>query len=75
MNEVKKLFKDILTDTTTLTYDNGRVLCFLTHCVYYFMAFLSYFVDKPWAPVDFATGAAAIAVAFGIHLNLKGQGN
>lgn len=73
MSEFRKLLKDILTDADNVTYDNGRVLCFLSHLVYFVMAFMSYVVDKPWAPIDFATGVAAIAVGFGIHLNLKGR--
>lgn len=71
---MKKLLNDILTGADNATYDNGRVLCFLSHMVYYVMAFLSYVIGKPWAPIDFATGVAAIAVGFGIHLNLKDKG-
>ena len=71
MTEFKKLLKDILTGADNETYDNGRFFCFISHIVYYVMAFLSYVVDKPWSPVDFAAGVAAIAVGFGIHLNLK----
>ena len=69
-----KILKDMLTGPDNVTYDNGRVLCFASHIVYFIMAFLSYIVDKPWQPIDFATGVGAIAVGFGIHLNLKSAG-
>jgi len=71
VNEIRKLFKDILTGADNVTYDMGRVFCGLSHLVYFGMAFLSYIVDQPWRPMDFAGGIAAIAVGFGIHLNLK----
>lgn len=66
-----KLFKDILTGADNQTYDNGRVLCFLSHIVYFVMATVSYIIDKPWAAMDFASGVAAMAVGFGVHLYMK----
>jgi len=74
MSEIGKMFKDVLMGVDRETYDNGRVLCFFTHIVYYVMAFASYIIDRPWGAMDFATGAAAIAVGFGVHLNLKSGG-
>jgi len=66
-----KFFKDILTGADNQTYDNGRVLCLASHIVYFIMAFINYFIDKPWAPMDFASGVAAMAVGFGVHLYMK----
>jgi len=74
MKVTGKLFKDILTGVDNETFDNGRVLCFASHMVYFIMAFLSYATSKPWAAMDFAGCVAAIAVGFGIHLNLKDGG-
>lgn len=66
-----KIFKDILTCGDNETYDIGRVFCFLSHVVYFVMGFASYVIDKPWAPMDFASGVSAMAVGFGVHLYMK----
>lgn len=66
-----KFFRDILTGADNVTYDNARVLCFMSHIVYFVMAFTSYIINKPWQPVDFASGVGAMAVGFGIHLYMK----
>lgn len=66
-----KFFKDILTGIDNETYDNARVLCFMSHIVYFAMAFMSYVINKPWQAVDFASGIGAMAVGFGIHLYMK----
>lgn len=66
-----KFFKDIMTGIDNETYDSARVLCFMSHIVYFIMAFFSYVIEKPWQPVDFASGVGAMAVGFGIHLYMK----
>jgi len=66
-----KIFRDILTGADNTTYDQGRVLCLLSHIVYYVMAGVGYAIEKPWAPMDFASGIGTMVVAFGVHLYLK----
>lgn len=71
MKEIYKMFKDILTGIDKETYDNGRVLCLLSYIVYFVMALGSIIVGEAWNALDFASGIGAMAVGFGIHLNLK----
>jgi hypothetical protein len=66
-----KILQDILTGIDNKTYDNGRVICFLSYLVYFFMAVYSTLKCHPWNPTDFCAGAGAMAVGFGINLKLK----
>lgn len=65
-----KFIKDILTGLNNDKFDNGKVLCFLSFIVYFGMAFGNIFIGKPWGAMDFAGGVGAMAVGFGVHLNL-----
>jgi hypothetical protein len=66
-----KILKDILTGIDNETYDNARVLCFFSHFVYFAMSIINFCINKTWVPMDFASGVAAMAVGFGIHLYMK----
>lgn len=66
-----KLIRDILTGVDNSTYDIGRVLCLVSHAVYFALAIASFYIEKPWAPMDFASGIGTMAVGFGVNLHLK----
>lgn len=68
-----KIFKDILTGVNNETYDNGRVLCFISFVVYFTLAIWSMFKGLEWHPVDFAGGAGGMAAGFGVHIKLKSE--
>lgn len=70
---MNKLFSDILTGIDNKTFDNGRVICFLTYIVYFIMALYTMFVGHPWSPMDFCTGAGTMAVGFGVNIKLKSE--
>jgi hypothetical protein len=66
-----KILRDILTGSDNVSYDCGRVLYFASHVAYFAMGFVSYLSDRPWGPMDFASGISTMAVAFGIHMYMK----
>jgi hypothetical protein len=35
------------------------------------MSIINFCINKTWVPMDFASGVAAMAVGFGIHLYMK----
>jgi hypothetical protein len=66
-----KFWRDILTGIDGQTYDNGRVLCFMSYMVYFGLAIAALAIGKPWQPMDFASGVGTMAVGFGVNLHLK----
>ena len=68
---LRKLCKDILTGVDNETYDISRVLCLMAHGIYFALAIASFVIEKPWAPLDFASGIGTMAVGFGVNLHLK----
>lgn len=71
MKITRKLVKDILTGIDNTSFDNGRVLCFISFLVYYGMAIASFCTGHPWSALDFSGGIGGMAVGFGINLKLK----
>lgn len=68
-----KFFTDILTGADNETFDHSRLLCVLSHLVYFAMAIASFIIHKPWSPIDFATGIGTMAVGYGVNLHLKSK--
>lgn len=68
---MKKILNDAMTDADNETFDNARVLCFLSFLIYFSMGIGSMFTGDPWGPMDFAGGVTAMAVGFGVNFHLN----
>lgn len=68
---MKKFLKDMFTGVDNQTYDQTRVLCFLSFIVYFIMAIVSYGFDGPWEAMEFASGIGTMTIAFGLNLYIK----
>jgi len=68
-----KIIKDSLTSPDNESYDNGRIICAMSFTIYYMLAFYNTFLGHGWSAVEFASGATAMAVGFGINLHLTKQ--
>lgn len=71
MRIFRKLWNDVLTGADNKSYDNGRVVCFISFIVYYILSFMSMYSAHPWSAIDFASGCTAMAIGFGMNLHLK----
>lgn len=70
MNGLLKIVKDSITEHDGETYDNGRIICALSFNIYYLLAFYNTYLGHGWSAMEFASGATAMAVGFGINLHL-----
>ena len=70
MNTIFKIIKDSLTTHDNESFDNGRIICALSFNIYYALAFYNTFLGHGWSAMEFASGATAMAVGFGINLHL-----
>ena len=73
VNALLKIIKDSLTGSDNESFDNGRIICALSFNIYYLLAFYNTFLGHGWSAVEFASGATAMAVGFGINLHLTKQ--
>lgn len=70
MKGVFKIINDSLLSHDGETYDNGRIICALSFNIYYLLAFYNTYLGHGWSAMEFASGATAMAVGFGINLHL-----
>ena len=70
MKGVVKIVRDSLLSHDGETYDNGRIICALSFNIYYLLAFYNTYLGHGWSAMEFASGATAMAVGFGINLHL-----
>lgn len=70
MNGLFKVVRDSLLSHDGKTYDNGRIICALSFNIYYMLAFYNTYLGHGWSAMEFASGATAMAVGFGINLHL-----
>ena len=70
MNIILTILRDSLTEQGSKRFDNGRIICAMSFTSYYILAFYNTFLGHGWTAVEFASGATAMAVGFGINLHL-----
>jgi hypothetical protein len=68
---MSKFLKDVMTGIDGESYDIGRVTCFFSFLVYFGLAIGGMIYNHTWDPLNFSTGAGAMAVGFGANLKLK----
>ena len=68
---LRKVIKDILTGIDNETFDHSRVVGLGSLIGYFVVGFVNMvYAQQIWGALDFASGIAAIAVAFGVQIKL-----